>query len=546
MSHCRSSLRPFVVAVLLASLVSTAIAEVLTVVEPCPACPSSIKPHPITVTEQYQTVSTCTPTQTCDSCSTEYPFTDYVYVSTVIPQAGGKSCTVTKTDQKVTVSQLKTTSTAYVPAPTKWANSTKTTSKVGHVEVVKIDYIVPYVEIGPSCIPGYGGSGLCSSCAPQKDGSQTQVVEVIECRGNKTCSTYAETWVNKPTTPITQIATETVTSVATCPTNGVYTITITDDHYTTTTVKNAPTKVTAVTTITKTVTVTTTCDTVTGPAPTAPPATVTPTHPPVVSTCAKFVIGAQLERKKHHKKGLGFIGFTGSDASVVESQDDAATFYLSGGSLFTEGKYVGSSSAHKYAILERLSSKPSVSKTWTAPIGGLVEFSNTKFTFWYGKAAFCVSSDNTVFGEYTSQPPFTCKQLNLYPQCVEYVAPTVTVSPTPKPTGSSPGGSVPTTGPPGTTTHPGQSTPTKPASTPTKPESTPTKPGTPLPPKSTKPGHPSNTPNPSSEPSSDVSSDPDQPPELYVRATSIPRPAFGDSKLVRRGGILRSPQRNKA
>src|SRR5665213_1081217 len=79
-------------AVVLLSTASTVAADVLATVTPCPtgiSWPTNIYVPPITVTSQYQPISTCVPTSHCSfgSCTTEYPFSTTLYLSTTIPCA---------------------------------------------------------------------------------------------------------------------------------------------------------------------------------------------------------------------------------------------------------------------------------------------------------------------------------------------------------------------------------------------------------------------------------------------------------------------------
>merc|ERR1712169_88100 len=97
-------------------LITTTAADVLATFTPCPECPQSIMPAPITITAQYQPVSTCTPTTTCSAvemssasttyttsqCQVQPSCTTYDWVSTTIPYLGGASSTlITGTDQVV-------------------------------------------------------------------------------------------------------------------------------------------------------------------------------------------------------------------------------------------------------------------------------------------------------------------------------------------------------------------------------------------------------------------------------------------------------------
>ncbi|KEF51686.1 uncharacterized protein A1O9_12321, partial [Exophiala aquamarina CBS 119918] len=218
-----------------AVLAGVAVAEPLTVINPCPAATSTTV-KPITVTKQYQAVSTCAPTTAClrGSCTTRYPFETFAYVSTVIPAAwDGKNLqttTVTSTTQTVTVSRFQTTLTKWItPAPVVPKTGTATTPKPTSIELtIAKDFFAPYNKLGPLAIPGYDGSGLCKECETQPDGSRSQVVGVVECRagpGGSKCMGYDETWISKPA-PSTSATTANACSTRwVAPSAGTYTFT---------------------------------------------------------------------------------------------------------------------------------------------------------------------------------------------------------------------------------------------------------------------------------------------------------------------------------
>lgn len=218
-----------------AVLAGVAIAEPLTVINPCPAATTTIG-KPITVTKQYQEVSTCAPTTAClrGSCTTKYPFETYAYVNTVIPAAwDGKnlqSTTVTFTTQTVTVSRFQTTLTKWItPAPVLPKSGTTAAPRPTAIELtIAKDFFAPYNKLGPLAIPGYDGSGLCTECETQPDGSRSQVVGVVECRagpGGSKCMGYDETWISKPA-PSTSATTANACSTRwVAPSAGTYTFT---------------------------------------------------------------------------------------------------------------------------------------------------------------------------------------------------------------------------------------------------------------------------------------------------------------------------------
>lgn len=167
-----------------------------TTINPCPGCPASIAPKPCTVTEQYQTVSSCSvygPKGT-PVCST------YPYVSTTVKDYEGKVKTITKYDEYVTIDYTKSTKTIY-PKPTAgyghYKNSTKPTYEL-YEKIVK----VKYYEIGPLALPGTNDYLYKEYYNKEKDETY-QPVEVIEYDGSKYVThTYTYTH-GKPTASAT-------------------------------------------------------------------------------------------------------------------------------------------------------------------------------------------------------------------------------------------------------------------------------------------------------------------------------------------------------
>ncbi|ORX96854.1 hypothetical protein BCR34DRAFT_578391 [Clohesyomyces aquaticus] len=204
-----------------------AASKAYTTIYPCPDCPTSLAPPACTVTKQYQPVSTCSVYGKTTSCST------YAYVSTVLSDYDGHNYTVTKTDQPVTVYHTTSTIThtelgyatpsAYATGGYYNANGTSsgapypatpyaTPTKIWNEKYEKYE-VVPYNEMGPHALPGYGGSHLCGEKCHGPDKIKYQPKEVKECYGGK-CATYAyiATYgVPKP-------------SVTTYATPGIYTI----------------------------------------------------------------------------------------------------------------------------------------------------------------------------------------------------------------------------------------------------------------------------------------------------------------------------------
>jgi len=170
--------------------------------------PSGSSYGPVTVTSQYQTVPTY--------ISSASSYSDYVYVSTVVTDADGKKCTVTQTEDPVTVYHTKSTkthTTTYSPAPsahypynkngTAYLPTTKTWEELCETVVE-----VPYKELGPHALPGYPGSGLCGkNCygseypnGDKKDETSYQPAHVKEYRNGK-WSSYIVTYTYGAPTP---------------------------------------------------------------------------------------------------------------------------------------------------------------------------------------------------------------------------------------------------------------------------------------------------------------------------------------------------------
>ena len=229
-SHSFNILLTISVAALMAGF---AIASPLTTISPCPNATSMNAP-PINVTQQHQTVSTCSTTSACIrvSCITNYPVHKYAYVSTVIPAAwDGMSMhltTITATSQTVTVSRFHTVITTWTAPAVK--SGTAVGSPTPVYPTVARDYMVPYNKIGPLGIPGYGGSGLCKECRNRPDGSRSQVVDVVECRSGPAdakCMGYRETWVSKPAPSSSSTTVVPVSTRFVAPSAATYTFTFT-------------------------------------------------------------------------------------------------------------------------------------------------------------------------------------------------------------------------------------------------------------------------------------------------------------------------------
>ncbi|KAK5047552.1 hypothetical protein LTR84_006649 [Exophiala bonariae] len=182
---------------------STAIATVT----PCPS-PSQWKtPLPITVTAQYQPVSTCqSSSKVCvkNKCWVHYSYSTYGFVSTVIPcpvASPSSVSTITKTDQNVLVTRSsKTVTNTFVTSTVtrKWRKPITITSTTSAYTTIVKEWSAPYKNLSPFAIPGYKGSGICDQCRGP-GGQKIQLLDVLECMHmfNKQtlCRRFPEVWV---------------------------------------------------------------------------------------------------------------------------------------------------------------------------------------------------------------------------------------------------------------------------------------------------------------------------------------------------------------
>jgi hypothetical protein len=177
----------------------------LATVTPCPSPVAWGAPAPITVTSQYQAVSTCQPvSEICikNSCWMHYSYSTYDFVSTVIPYPSASPTTITKTDQSVFVSKASETITNTLVTSTVkrrgWKRPiTVTSTSFSYTTVVK-EWSAAYKDLGPLAIPGYGGSGICTKCHGPGE-QKLQALDVLECFGTSdkptVCRTYPEAWI---------------------------------------------------------------------------------------------------------------------------------------------------------------------------------------------------------------------------------------------------------------------------------------------------------------------------------------------------------------
>lgn len=230
-------------AALILLLADVAFGEPLTTIQPCKEASNPAWPA-ITVTSQYQPISTCHATTACikGKCSTIYPFTTYPFVSTVVPCAWDgtttQKSTVTDVTQPLRVSEHLETLTTITAAPTNgrhwvdWLARKRPESKsVTLYETVTKRAIAPFQECGPLAIPGWEGSGLCEKCDDLEDGSRAQLLDVVECRSGvdaagkayEKCAEWYETWISRPAPISTVTASARCSSRGKIPSVGTYT-----------------------------------------------------------------------------------------------------------------------------------------------------------------------------------------------------------------------------------------------------------------------------------------------------------------------------------
>jgi len=375
-------------------------------------------------------------------------------------------------------------------------------------------YVAPYNQIGPLAIPGYAGSGLCTECL--LDGVTQQAVYVKECV-NGVCFEYEETWQGIVT------AETSVTNVPynfehPAPTNGVYAFPEVDI---TINISNAPTTISVHTTMPSTVTKTrTSTSTSTGSLTRTVEETATATSTVDDTLIVPIVIAvAQAGNQKRAVSPYsGFIGFVNGVATVVHGHSHATRFTLSEGFLMAGEQFVGASStdlANGNGAFNLFTTKPEIATTWTAILDGGIFFSSPDFSFGDGDAVFCGTSSGALFVEYSSAPDFGCLTLALTALAANDTVPIATsttestpfITDVPEPTSF-----LPTTtdaSPLTTDSIPNVSFPTSTVS--------------------------SASSDPSADPSADATNIPAPTP------TALRKRSFRDSKMVRRGGLFRSP-----
>lgn len=202
-------------------------------VTPCPSASATSTPAPITVTAQYQPVSTCEYlSEICikRQCWTQYTYSTYDFVSTVIPcpvAAPSSVTTVTGTDQSVLVSRAAETITNTHVTSTvirKWKPTTVIQTLSTYTTLVK-EWSAEYKDLGPLAIPGYDGSGICTQCWGSNK-QQFQPLNVLECASTldeaTVCRQYSEVWVFGSSLGLTRTASAVCSTQTSVAAAGVY------------------------------------------------------------------------------------------------------------------------------------------------------------------------------------------------------------------------------------------------------------------------------------------------------------------------------------
>jgi hypothetical protein len=146
-----------------------------------------------------------------------------------------------------------------------------------------------------------------------------------------------------------------------------------------------------------------------GPTTIITTATVTVTNVPAVPSSPGFNILIQGLNTKD-KRAVSYIGFSGmpNDHGIaVGSQAQAAIFEIIDGFLISDGYFIGTALGVGYLQFQKTFTPPTDHSIWVANMTA-IELINPAFSTGNGQALFCVASDESVYVELTSEPPFTC------------------------------------------------------------------------------------------------------------------------------------------
>jgi hypothetical protein len=146
-----------------------------------------------------------------------------------------------------------------------------------------------------------------------------------------------------------------------------------------------------------------------GPTTIITTATVTVTSVPAVPSSPGFSILIQ-ELNTKDKRAVSYIGFSGAPNDhgiAVGSQAQAAIFEIIDGFLISDGYFIGTALGVGDLQFQKTSTPPTDHSIWVANMTA-IELINPAFSTGNGQALFCVASDESVYVELTSEPPFTC------------------------------------------------------------------------------------------------------------------------------------------
>ncbi|KAH0842388.1 hypothetical protein FOPE_07550 [Fonsecaea pedrosoi] len=121
--------------------------------------------------------------------------------------------------------------------------------------------------------------------------------------------------------------------------------------------------------------------------------------------------------QKYHKSTPSFVSFTGNDGYLTESKSDAARFWIWGGQLGVDDKFVHLDFSNGYAVV-KLDERPSEEDYgffhgedgWLHVQGGGISYGEGS------QAVFCQSDDGSIFLQGHGKPPFACQDIGLAPR----------------------------------------------------------------------------------------------------------------------------------
>jgi hypothetical protein len=150
----------------------------------------------------------------------------------------------------------------------------------------------------------------------------------------------------------------------------------------------------------------------TGPTPSP---TSTPGSQPSSHSRKYFHIQA-IRTGRRYQSGSRYWAFSGSDATIVESIEAAAYFYIEHAQLRFENYYVGFDWSSGYGIIKLESAPVKGGISFGLDKAGTIQVFGKPFILGHGNGLFCISNDGNVFVAGSQQPPFTCTAIGLIPK----------------------------------------------------------------------------------------------------------------------------------